>query len=270
MWTALSYGDALAITPNELRRGVRACDVALVDVFDCAARDLSDNGDLLTPIAAKPASQEPPAAPPRDDATRVTYTVTFLSDYMRAGTSRTDGKPALQGAIDVHMRDDWSFGARGSNVAKHGNVEIALYGSKSIALGDADLSLGATLITYPRDPHGNFVLLQTSISRAIGPIDATASILYAPHQANLDNEDNVYAVVRARMPIGAVFGAPVTMGASIGRMRGHFADARSRSDWSLGVSGHFHAFDIALTYVDNDLGGKRGDPTGVFSITRSF
>src|SRR5689334_8538216 len=99
MWTALSYGDALAITPSELRRGVRACDVAFVDVFDCAARDLADNGALLTPISASPASQKSPPPPPREDATRVTYTVTFLSDYMRAGTSRTDGKPALQGAI---------------------------------------------------------------------------------------------------------------------------------------------------------------------------
>lgn len=272
MWTALSDGDALAITPNELRRGVRPCDVAFVDVFDCAERDLADNRDLYTPIAARAddAPEKPAPAPSREDATRVAYTVTFLSDYMRAGTSRTDGKPALQGGVDVHMQDGWNFGARGSNIAKHGNVEISFYGSKSFELGDANLNLGATLITFPRDPDGNFVLLQTSVSRAIGPIDATASILYAPQQASLDDESNFYAVVRARTPIGTVLGVPVTLGASIGRMRGHFADARSRSDWSVGLTGRFETFDIGVTYVDNDLGDSRGDPTAVFSITRSF
>ncbi len=272
MWTALSDGDALAITPNELRRGARPCDVAFLDVFDCAERDLADNGDWLLPIAdvANAAVEKPSYEPPPANAARVTYTITLLSDYMRAGTSRTDGKPALQGGVDVRMRDGWNLGARGSNVAKHGNVEFAFYGSKSFALGDADLSLGATLITYPRDPNGNFVLLQSSVSRAIGPIDATASILYAPPQANLDDEDNVYAVVRARTPVGTLLGAPVTLSASVGRMRGHFADARSRSDWSLGLTGDFEAFDIAITYIDNDLGDRRGDPTTVFSITRSF
>jgi len=271
MWTALSYGDALPITPNELRRGVPPCDAVFVDIFDCAERNLADNGDWLMPIAAAAHEiVEKPAPTPHGDATRVTYTITLLSDYMRAGTSRTDGKPALQGGVDVRMRDGWNFGARGSNIAKHGNVEISLYGSKSFEFGDASLNLGATLITFPRDPKGNFVLLQTSISRAIGPIDATASILFAPQQASLDDESNFYAVVRARTPIGTVLGAPVTLGASIGRMRGHFADARSRSDWSVGLTGRFEEFDIGITYADNDLGDSRGDPTAVFSITRSF
>jgi uncharacterized protein (TIGR02001 family) len=250
-----------------------ACALATPFLSTCsiAQNAISLRGDWITPIVAV-ANNAPdkPAAPSHEDATRITYTVTLLSDYMRAGTSRTDGKPALQGAIDARMPDGWNFGARGSNVAKHGNAEVAFYGSKNLELGDASLTLGATIVTYPHDPNGNFVLLQTSVTRAIGPIDATASILYAPPQANLDDEDNFYAVVRARTPVGSVLGVPVTLGASIGRMRGHFADAHSRSDWSVGFTGHFEAFDVGITYVDNDLGDSRGDPTTVFSITRSF
>src|SRR5213079_349633 len=149
-------------------------------------------------------------------------------------------------------------------------LEIALYGTKTITLGDADLTFGVTANTYPRDPSGGYILLQTSIARAIGPIDATASIIYAPPQSHLDGEDNIYAVLRARTPIGTVLGAPVTLTGSIGRMRGRFADAHSRSDWSLGLVGRVSGVDIGLTYADNDLGGPRGHSTTVFSITRSF
>jgi uncharacterized protein (TIGR02001 family) len=277
MWTALSYGDANAIAPNELRRGVRPCDVALVDVFDCGERDLAASSDWSPPPQAQflaassvDGPEKPAPAPVRENPTRVTYTLSLLSDYRRGGVSRTDGKPALQGGVDVRLPQQWNFGARSSNIAKHGNLEIALYGAKSVEIGGADLSIGVTAITYPRDPNGNYIFIQTSASQTLGPFDTTFSIIYAPHQANLDGEDNFYAVARARTPIGSVLGVPVTLNGSLGRMRGHFADARSRSDWSLGLVGRFDAFDIGLTYVDSDLGGPRGRPTTVFSITRSF
>jgi uncharacterized protein (TIGR02001 family) len=273
MWAALSNGDAIAadVTP----RAVRLCEAAYVDVFDCAERDLADANEdppLSHLIAtADDVDQKAPLPPtPHADPLHVTYTITLASDYLRGGVSRTDGKPVLQGGIDFRTHDRWSFGARGSNIAKHGNLEIALYGTKTIALGDADLTLGVTANTYPRDPSGDYILLQTSVAHAIGPIDATASIIYAPPQSHLDGEDNIYAVLRARTPIGTVLGAPVTLTGSIGRMRGHFADAHSRSDWSLGLVGRVHGIDIGLTYADNDLGGPRGHSTTVFSITRSF
>jgi uncharacterized protein (TIGR02001 family) len=275
MWTALSNGDAMAIAPDGAPRGVRLCEAAYVDVFDCAERELAVANDyppLLHLITTADALDEkaPPADAPHADPLRVTYTLTLASDYLRGGVSRTDGKPALQGGIDLRTRDRWSFGVRGSNIAKHGNLEIALYGTKTIELGDTDLTIGVTANTYPRDPSGDYLLVQTSVSRVIGPIDATASIIYAPPQSHLDGEDNLYAVLRARTPIGTVLGAPVTLTGSIGRMRGHFADAHSRSDWSLGLVGRVHGIDIGLTCADNDLGGSRGNSTTVFSITRSF
>ena len=277
MWTGLPNGAACAIAPAEVRRDQLLREAAYIEVFDCAERDLAASSDGLAPAQTQPLAaigvdipEKPAPAREREDATRIGYTITLLSDYRRGGTSRTDGKPALQGGVDVRLPGRWNFGARGSNVARHGNVEIALYGAKSIEVGETDLSIGATAITFPRDPSGNWVFVQTSVSRPIGPIDATVSILYAPKQANLDDEDNFYAVARARTPIGTLLGAPVTLNGSIGRMRGHFADAHSRSDWSLGLVARFDAVDIGITYVDNDLGDSRGHPSAVFSITRSF
>jgi uncharacterized protein (TIGR02001 family) len=275
MWAALSNGDAMAVDIAPRRTAL--CDAAYVDVFDCAERDLADARDML-PVPASahlPAvddlgAKAPPASAPNISPLRITYTLTLASDYLRGGVSRTDGKPALQGIIDFRTHDRWSFGARGSNIAKHGNLEIALYGTKTIELGNTDLTFGVTANTYPRDPHGDYLLLQTSASRAIGPFDVTASIIYAPTQDHLDGEDNFYAVVRARTPIGTLLGAPVTLNGSIGRMRGHFADAHSRSDWSLGLVGRVAGVDIGLTYADNDLGDSRGHPRAVFSITHSF
>ena len=275
MSAALSSGDAMAA--DVAPRSMRLCDAAYVDVFDCAERDLSvadDRPPVLQRIAAAAntdaTDEKPPAPAPRADRVRITYTLTLASDYLRGGVSRTDGKPVLQGGVDFRTHDRWSFGARSSNIAKHGNLEIALYGTKTIAFGDTDLTIGLTANTYPRDPSGDYVLLQTSVARAIGPIDATASIIYAPPQSHLDDEDNFYAVIRARTPIGTVLGAPITLTGSIGRMRGHFADAHSRSDWSIGLVGRVNGIDIGLTYADNDLGDSRGNPTTVFSITRSF
>ena len=277
MWTGLPNGAATAAAPDGARRDRLLCEAAYVDVFDCAERDLAASGDWLAaqeiqPLAATgvEAPEKPPAAPTHEEARRITYTIALLSDYRRGGVSRTDGEPALQAGVDVRLPQQWNFGARGSNVAKHGNLEIALYGARSVEIGGADLSIGATAITYPHDPSGNYIFIQTSASRALGPFDATISMIYAPKQANLDGEDNFYAVVRARTPIGTVLGAPVTLNGSLGRMRGHFADARSRSDWSLGLVGRLDAFDIGITYVDSDLGGRRGRPATVFSITRSF
>lgn len=277
MWTGLPNGAAAAVAPFDARRDQLLGAAAYVEVFDCAEPDLAASSDgpagpQAAPLAATGVEfvEKPSLPATHEDATHITYTITLLSDYRRGGVSRTDEKPALQGGVDVRLPQQWNFGARGSNIAKHGNLEIALYGAKSVEIGGTDLSIGATAITFPNDPSGNYIFIQTSASRAMGPLDATFSIIYAPKQANLDQEDNFYAVLRARTPVGSVFGAPVTLTASLGRMRGHFADARSRSDWSLGLVGRFDAFDIGITYVDNDLGDSRGHPSAVFSITRSF
>ena len=280
MWTVQPDAAATVIAPSCGGRTLLARAPGSVELLDCepvsadaewASGGLTQSPPGISPIAyidtSGKASAEPP---PESRAPHVTYTLTFVSDYLRGGVSRTDGKPALQGAIDVRTHDRWSFGARASNIAKHGNLEIALYGSKTIALGDTDLTLGVTASTFPRDPSGNFVLVQASAARAIGPIDATASIIYAPPQSHLDGEDNLYGTLRARTPIGTILGAPITLTGSIGRMHGHFADAHSRSDWSLGFVARVHGVDVGLTYVDNDLGSARGDPTAVLSLTHSF
>jgi len=275
MWAALPNGTATAIAPDGVRHDARLCESAYIDVFDCSERDMAASGDWLTlqPIvaAANDAIAKPdPVAPHPDDATRITYTLSLLSDYRRGGTSRTDGKPALQGSVDVRFPGRWNFGARGSNIASHNNIEVALYGAKTFDVGGTDLTFGATAITYPRDPGADYGLVQVSASRPIGPIDATVSVIFWPKQAHLDDEDALYMVARARTPIGTLLDVPITLGASIGRMRGHFADARSRSDWSVSLTGRFDTVDIGITYVDNDLGDSRGRPAAVFSITRSF
>ena len=274
MWVA-SHCDEAAGARDDLRSAAIAPLMNTIELLYCNKElgyDRTIADAWSSSAAAFNVSSKPASEPPRQEGggAHVTYSIGLVSDYRRAGVSRSDGKPALQGSIDVRLPEQWDIGVRGASIARRGNVELTLYGAKTLEVGATDLSIGATFITFPRDKKADYAMFQANASRSIGPIDATIAVLYAPKQGNIDNEDNLYLVARARTPLGKILGAPVTLGANIGRMHGHFADAHSRSDWSLSLAANVGGLDLGLSYVDNDLGDSRGDPAAVISVTRSF
>ncbi len=198
--------------------------------------------------------------------------LTLVSDYRRAGTTKTGHKPAIQGHLALDAPGGWSAGVRASTTDpnKDADLDLSLYVSKSFAIGETDVSFGAIALVFPGADDSNFGMVQASVSHSIGPIDATLSVNYAWEQANLDNEDNIYVGLRARTPIGRLAGAPVTVSGSVGRSDGHLAIEDTRMDWSLGVVADLHGVDVGLTYVDTDIDDERGDPGLVLSIACSF
>jgi uncharacterized protein (TIGR02001 family) len=236
------------------------------------ARDAATMAELVDFKSTSPVAGH--AAKPSDAAGQRTIDISFdlavVSDYRRAGVTRSGG-PAVQGAIDLEFANGWSAGVFASTTdSKHQNFEIAFYGAKEFAFGDTELTIGATAIVDVDRQRLDFGIAQTSISHPIGPFDVTLGVNYVWEQSHLDDEDNLYLVARAKSPIGAAFGAPLTLGVSTGRMEGRLASADVRMDWSVSLTADVDGTDIALSYVDNDLDDERGDAGFVISITRTF
>lgn len=279
MWTAPPQAGLVIAAPRGAGAEDFACVQTLVEVVDCTWSSpfglhagepaQTDRWQVVRTVSEAPIAVQH-VAQSDSTTTPISFSVAVVSDYRRGGVSKSGGAPALQGGVDVRLPARWNVGVRASTIAEHGNVEVILYGAKSIEVGETELSLGASMLAYPRNARSDYGFLQASASRAIGPVDATLAVNYAPRQGNLDDRDNLYIVARARTPIGSVFGLPLTLGASVGRMRGRFAMAHVRSDWSLGLSSRIHGVDVGVTYVDNDLSTSRGDPTAVLSLAHSF
>lgn len=293
MWVAPPQAGLVIAAPRRGDGEALACAQAPIALADCAPDDVyghdafgesaSGGGALGKSAYGLETSQVAQAglwhdakaleaAPVADEQAwpHVAFNLAVVSDYRRAGVSKSKNRPALQGGVDVTLPAHWNTGARFSTIAEHGNSEVVLYGAKSIEVGETELSFGVSTLLYPRAPQADYAFVQASASRAIGPVDATFAVNYAPSQGNLNHRDNLYLVGRARTPIGSFFGLPVTLAASLGRMRGRFAMAHVRSDWSLGLASRIHNCDVGITYVDNDLSGARGDPAIVLSLAHSF
>lgn len=211
------------------------------------------------------------ASDPPLNLPHTSFDLAVVSDYRRGGMSRSGGHPAVQASIDVEFPGGWSVGIWGSTTdAKHSNFEIALYGAKEFEFGDTELTIGATAIIDVDRDRIDFGIAQASISHPVGPFDLTLAVNYAWEQSHLDDQDNLYVSLRGRTPIGRLLGIPLTLGASLGRTEGRFADDGVRLDWSTSLTADVEGTDIGFSYVDNDLAGERGDAAFVVSIAHTF
>ncbi|QGZ95305.1 TorF family putative porin [Terricaulis silvestris] len=221
-----------------------------------------------SPVAGHTAK---PASAAEERTIDVSFDLAFVSDYRRAGVSRSDGNAAVQGAVDLEFGDGWSAGVSSSTTdSKHANFEIAFYGAKEFDFGDTELTIGALAIVDVDRQRLDFGVAQASIAHPIGPFDVTLAVNYAWEQSHLDDQDNLYVAVRGKSLIGRAFGAPLTLGVSAGRMEGRMAMADVRLDWSASLTADVDGTDIALSYVNNDLDGERGEAAWIVSIARTF
>jgi uncharacterized protein (TIGR02001 family) len=231
---------------------------------------------LLTGAAAIATAQAKAAEKPRPanaGEIQISSTIALVSDYRRGGVSRSGGNPAVQASLDIDTPSGWSTGIWASTIKRKGaHVEVDLYGSRTFELGETDLTLGATAITFPGADDFDFVIAQATVSRDIGPIDAAFVVTYAPEQGNIDDEDGFGVSLRGRTPIGRFAGAPITLGASAGYVEGHFAlDEESKFDWSISLATEISGVDISFSYTDTDIeDDERAEEGLMLSIARSF
>jgi uncharacterized protein (TIGR02001 family) len=215
---------------------------------------------------------DPPAPAPQSHV-HVSGELALVSDYRRNGVTQSDGDPAIQGRFDIRHDSGWSAGAFATSMhgRKGSNAQLALFGAKRFDLGEAQLSLGASAIFFFGGDADPFAVVNASVSRPIGPVDATLAVNYAPPQEAINDQHGLNVNLRARSPLGRVNGAALTAAASVGWSEGEFAmGAETKLDWSLGVSTEIDGLNLGLAYVDNDLDDDRGEAGLVFSIAHEF
>jgi uncharacterized protein (TIGR02001 family) len=229
---------------------------------------------MLAPIADEVAAKNEPPAPSQagPQASPWSANIALVSDYRIGGVTSSGHGGALQGGVDYAGPSGWSAGIWSSTISatEGSNVEVDLYGAKSFEFGDADLSIGGLLIVLPGGNNTAAGMLTTSLSAPIGPVDATLAARYAWPQGDLDNNDDFYVSLNGKTPIGRVWGAQLTLGASVGFERGEFAVEAKKMDWSVSLTMNVAGVDFGLSYVDTDLRDKSGAPGCIFSITRTF
>ena len=71
-------------------------------------------------------------------------------------------------------------------------------------------------------------------------------------------------------PLGRLWGAPLSLGGSIGYEEGPFAIQGEKLDFSLSLTAEIEEIAFAVSYVDNKLQGAEGHAAWIFSISRTF
>lgn len=182
-------------------------------------------------------------------AISVDYNAAIVSDYRFRGISLSDRKPAAQLGVDLTHRSGLFAGVWTSTIADYGgsNVEIDLYGGYGGSLGGFDYGAGVYGYVYPDGRGVNYLELQSTVARTIGPVTTTFTAAYVPRQDNA--AENLYLGLSGEL---AIIGTPFTASAGIGRETGGYD---GKYDWSAGLNWTLDAFDISASYVDSNYGG---------------
>jgi uncharacterized protein (TIGR02001 family) len=200
---------------------------------------------------------------------RVSAGVTIVSDYRYRGVTLSNKKPAIQPEISIAHKSGVYVSAWGSNVANNGGDDIELDGCIGFSkkLGPVKADMGVTGYFYPGVHGQNYGEIYAALKTEVGPGTVSGSVSYAPRQANLGHQDNLYVGVAGEMPVP---GTPVSLTASAGIEDGAFGNAKR--DWSLGAKADVAGFSVGLKYVDaaRTAGVAGANATAVVSVGKSF
>ena len=224
---------------------------------------------LAVGAALFPAAAHAEDAAAEKPAVSVAYNAAVVSDYRFRGLSLSNRDPVAQAGIDVAFRNGIYLGTWASGIANYGgsNVEVDLYGGYGGSLAGFDFTAGALGYVYPDGKGVNYVELQSTIGRAIGPVTTTATVAWTPNQGNA--VENLYLSLGGKLAIGKT---PLSASASFGRENGGFDH---KYDWSAGLSYKLDALDISATYVDSNYkgaleAGHNGRAGVVVSVKATF
>jgi uncharacterized protein (TIGR02001 family) len=250
---------------------------AAVAEYENSTATFGLTGDAPVTVGDPIASDDAPAdASPHDSphGSPWSATIAFVSDYRISGVTQTGHAGAPQASIDYDdSASGWSAGVWASTISEYGgsNLEVDFYGAKSFDIGESEVSFGAAVIVLPGGDNAAAALVHASAARPIGPVDVTLAARYAPpDQGNLGDKDDIHISLDGATPIGKAWGAPLTLGASIGFERGAFAVEDKKLDWTVSLTANVAGVDVGLTYADTDIRDKRGAGGLIFSIARTF
>lgn len=192
-----------------------------------------------------------------------------VSDYQYRGYSLSGGDLAVQGGLTLDAPHGFYFGVWGSEIE-----EVGIGADGDGALIEVDLSVGRTFTAhgwdwdvallhygYPDGDDLDYFEVPISASRTAGAFTTTLGVQYAPSQANLGDEDNLYLFVGGDY---APEHWPVSVNAQIGHEEGAFSDGKL--DWQLGLARDIGPISLSVTYSDSDGPGAESSMTGGISL----
>lgn len=232
---------------------------------------------LAMPAVARADETDPPKA------LTVSGSAAVVSDYRFRGLSLSAGDPTIQGSVTVTHASGFYAGVWGSGLEDspvYGHTELDFTAGWSGEIGSGIVAdAGLTYYVYPNGHVGkaNMVEPYASLRTTLGPATAKLGVAYAPSQASLGHEDNLYVYTNLDLGVPTT---PVTLSGHLGYTDGALSpnrltlkDTKGGWDWSLGASASvMKNLSLGVTYVG--VGGTRikdfSDDTVVATLTLSF
>lgn len=211
-------------------------------------------------LVAGPAfGEDGTAAPP---ALTVTGGVTLVSQYRFRGISLSDEHVALQGTINLNHASGfyvgtWSSMLDGFGALGGSNLEVDLYGGWRHRLArDVTLDAGLLYYAYPGSRGGDFEFFEpyANVTTTLGPVTAKVGGNFAPSQAALGHNSNVYAYGELS---AAIPRSPFSLTSHLGWSHGDtpLTPSGDDLDWSLGATTTWRNLTLGIAYVDTNLSG---------------
>ncbi len=198
-------------------------------------------------------------------ATEVSGSVTFTSDYRFRGVSQTAGDPAVQGSLDAAFDSGISIGMWGTNLdfgdGDDTKVEIDYYIGYGDDIND-DLSYAVTFsrFTYPGKSGKSTDYNELAGSLYYGDLSLTLA-----HTNDYSNtgEAGSYAAVDYSYGVTDEISLDLHAGTSFGKYWGS-ADIKDYEDYSVGLSGSVAGVDLSASYLFNSISGGDKTKSGAF------
>ena len=224
----------------------------------------------MTPIAR---AQVPAAVPEVDQSPdrplTVSANVTLTNQYRFRGVDLSGGEVAIQGGFDIGHQSGLYLGTWGSSLDEDtvgfGASEIDVYGGWSGAIGEGiNLDVGVVAYLYPDAPPGEYDSFEgyASVGFGLGPGELTVGAAYAPEQASLGGDDNLYLYTDLDF---AIPGTPLTLTGHLGYTEGFltYTTDSSAFDWSIGLEATVLS---SLTFSAAYVGAEGDIPAGAYDF----
>ncbi|GAB5489369.1 MAG: hypothetical protein Pars2KO_29390 [Parasphingorhabdus sp.] len=220
-----------------------------------------------------------------DSGISVSANVALTSDYRFRGLSFSDGDIAVQGGIDVSHDSGFYIGTWASSIedsATFGHTELDLYGGWSgEVVSGLSVDVGLLYYVYPNGQGGvagpsDYFEPYASVTGAIGPVEVTSGIAWAPSQSSLGNDDNVYIYTGVS---GSIPNTPISLNATIGINDGSLGNPAGiigvddYVDWKIGADWAItENLTASVAYTDTDAPSINNftDSAIVFTLGASF
>lgn len=182
-----------------------------------------------------------------EDPFEIEFILLAATDFRYRGISYSDKGPVFQPEITVSHKSGLYADLWASNIAEYNGAKTELDVTLGLEreIGPVTLDAGMTASFFPGGANTDFIELYAVTSAQLGPGTIELQTYYAPAQANIGHEDNLYVGIAGSIPM---LKTPLILHASFGIEDGAFGD--SKRDWSVGTSARLFGFDVCARYVD--------------------